>query len=109
MTTAAGVVRRWTGTEYAPPPRLPAAINLPTVADHSFIAPDETSILFDSKRPGGQGGSDLYVCFRKPDGTWSEAMNLGDAVNAPGGNMAPSVSPDGRYIFYTATRDICSF
>jgi len=103
---AAGVVRRWTGTEYAPPQRLPAAINSPTVADHSFIAPDETYILFDSKRPGGQGESDLYVCFRKPDSSWSEAMNLGDAVNTPGGNIAPSVSPDGKYIFYTANRDI---
>lgn len=102
----AGVVRRWTGTEYAPPQRLPAAINSPTVADHSFIAPDEGYVLFDSKRPGGQGGSDLYVCFRKPDGSWSEAMNLGDAVNTPGENIAPSVSPDGKYIFYTANRDI---
>jgi hypothetical protein len=101
-----GVVRRWTGTQYAPPQRLPGAINSPAAADHSFIAPDESYILFDSKRPGGQGGSDLYVCFRRPDGSWSEAMNLGDAVNTPGGNIAPSVSPDGKYIFYTANRDI---
>ncbi len=103
---APGVVRRWTGTEYAPPQRLPGAINSPAAADHSFIAPDESYILFDSMRPGGQGGSDLYVCFRKPDSSWSEAMNLGDGVNTPGGNIAPSVSPDGKYIFYTANGDI---
>ncbi len=33
-------------------------------------------------------------------------MNLGDSVNTPGGNIAPSVSPDGKYIFYTANGDI---
>jgi Tol biopolymer transport system component len=104
----AGVVRRWTGTGYAPPQRLGGAVNSPEIADHSFIAPDESYILFDSTRPGGQsGGGDLYVCFRKPDGSWSEAMNLGDTVNAPGSwAMCPSVSPDGRYIFYTAYSDI---
>jgi hypothetical protein len=106
MTSRGATVQRWTGTQYAPPQRLPGAVNSPAVADHSFIAPDESYILFDSTRPGGQGGGDLYVCFRKPDGTWSEAVNLGDAINTPGVSLAPSVSPDGKYIFYTANRDI---
>ena len=29
----------------------------------------EIHILFDSKRRGGQGGSDVSVCFRRPDGS----------------------------------------
>jgi ankyrin repeat protein/Tol biopolymer transport system component len=101
------VVQRWTGTQYAAPQRLGGGVNSPAVADHSFISPDESYILFDSTRPGGQGGEgDLYVCFRRPDGSWSEAMNLGGAVNTPGTTFCPSVSPDGKYIFYTANRDI---
>jgi len=72
---ANAVVRRWTGTRHAPPQRLAGAINSPAVADHFFIAPDESYILFDSKRPGRQGGGDLYVCFRTPDGSWSEAVS----------------------------------
>ncbi len=104
---ANAVVQRWTGTQYTAPQRLGGAVNSPAVADHSFIAPDESYILFDSTRPGGQGGEgDLYACFRKPDGSWSEAMNLGDAINTPGTTFCPSVSPDGKYIFYTANRDI---
>jgi len=78
-----------------------------SVVEREFIAPDESYILFDSTRPGGQGGEgDLYVCFRKPDGSWSEAMNLGDAVNTNGITFCPSVSPDGHYVFYTANLDI---
>lgn len=113
ITNAAGagpgnaIVYPWADSRYGPPRRLGGGVNSPNVADHSFIAPDESYILFDSTRPGGQGGEgDLYVCFRKPDGSWSEAVNLGDAVNTPGITFCPSVSPDGQYIFYTANLDI---
>jgi Tol biopolymer transport system component len=113
ITNAAGagpgnaVVYPWADGRYGPPQRLGGGVNSPNVADHSFIAPDESYILFDSTRPGGQGGEgDLYVCFRKPDGSWSDAVNLGDAVNTPGITFCPSVSPDGQYIFYTANLDI---
>jgi hypothetical protein len=47
---------------------LGGGVNAANVADHSFVAPDESNILLDSTRPGGEGGEgDLYVCFRKPD------------------------------------------
>ena len=101
------IVYPWADGRYAPPRRLVGGVNSPNVADHSFIAPDESYILFDSTRPGGQGGEgDLYVCFRRPDGSWSEAVNLGDAVNTNGITFCPSASPDGKYIFYTANLDV---
>ena len=80
----------------------------PAWAAHAFIAPDESYIVFDSdNRPGGQGGEgDLYVVFRNPDGSWSDAFNLGDTINTPGTNFCPMVSPDGKYLFYAASRDI---
>jgi hypothetical protein len=84
------------------------SVNTPKPADHSFVAPDESYVLFDSYfRPGGQGGEgDLWVSFRKPGGSWSEALNLGDAVNTPATNFCPAVSPDGKYIFFSTNRDI---
>jgi hypothetical protein len=110
VTNAAGtgegaaIVYPWTAGRFGRPQRLGGGVNTPRVADHAFVAPDESYILLDSTRPGGEG--DLYVCFRRPDGSWSEAVNLGDAVNTPGTTFCPSVSPDGRYIFYTANNDI---
>ena len=73
---------------------------------HPSIAPDERYIIFDSERAGGFGAGDLWVCFRNPDGTWGEAINLGNKLNTPGNESIPHLTPDGKYLFYTANRDI---
>jgi glyoxylase-like metal-dependent hydrolase (beta-lactamase superfamily II) len=98
----------WSDGKFGPPQRLGGGVNAPRGGVHAFIAPDESYILFDSYlRPGAQGGEgDLFVCFRKSDGSWGEAFNLGDEINTPGTNFCPSVSPDGRFIFYAMSRDI---
>jgi hypothetical protein len=116
MTDVSGIVSRdrpvvvypWTGDRYGAPQRLGGGVNSPAVADHAYIAPDESYILFDSPvRPGGQGGyGDFYVCFKKSNGAWGEALNLGDDVNTPTTNFGPMVTPDGKYIFYCTRRDI---
>ena len=88
--------------------RCGGGVNSPQPASHACIAPDGDFIVFDSdNRPGGQGGEgDLWVCFRNPDGSWSDSFNLGDAVNSPATNFCPSLSPDGKYLFYSTSRDI---
>ena len=92
---------------YTEPEILEGAINYPTPGVHPCIAADESFIIFDSSRFGGQGGEgDLYVCFRNGDGSWSEAINLGDSVNTSGTNFCASLSPDGRYLFFTKNWDI---
>jgi glyoxylase-like metal-dependent hydrolase (beta-lactamase superfamily II) len=98
----------WADGRFGPPQRLGGGVNSPRGGVHAFIAPDESYILFDSTlRPSAQGGEgDLFVCFRKPDGSWGEAFNLGDEINTPGTNFCPSVSSDGKFIFYATNRDI---
>ena len=93
---------------YGPPQKLTGSVNSPTGVAHAFMAPDENFIVFDSyNRPGGQGGEgDLWVCFKKADGSWTDAYNLGDAINTPATNFCPSLSPDGKYLFYSTCRDI---
>jgi ankyrin repeat protein/glyoxylase-like metal-dependent hydrolase (beta-lactamase superfamily II)/Tol biopolymer transport system component len=87
--------------------KAPKVVNEPGMTAHAFIAPDESYIVFDAGRPGGQGGEgDLYVTFRNGDGSWSDAVNLGDGINTPGTNFCPMISPDGKYLFYSAGRDI---
>lgn len=68
------------------------------------IGPDERFLVFSSAQHGGQGGSDLFVAYRRADGTWSPAQNLGPAINSPFADFAPNVSPDGRYLFFTSER-----
>ncbi|MET1256919.1 hypothetical protein [Aliikangiella maris] len=67
---------------------------------HPFIAADESYLIFDSKREGGYGDSDLYICFRKQDGSWGKAINLGDKINTESWEALASVTPDGKYLFF---------
>jgi hypothetical protein len=94
--------------KYGVPQRLGGGVNAPVEGSHAVVAPDESFIVVDSyNRPGGQGGEgDLWVCFKKSDGSWSEGYNLGDQVNTPGTNFCPALSPDGKFLFYSTCRDI---
>lgn len=85
---------------------LGGGVNDPASGAHPCIAHDESFIVFDSEREGGYGGNDLYVCFRQADGTWSDAINLGETVNTEGTDFCPSLSPDGRYLFFASKGDI---
>lgn len=87
------------GKREAPRP-FDGAINSGTFNAHPFIAADESFMIWDSKREGGFGNSDLYISFREPDGSWGAAINLGDAVNTSAWEAAATVTPDGKYLFF---------
>ncbi len=55
---------------------------------HPFIAPDESYLIFDS-------GPGLMISFQTKDRTWTNAKKMGIIPN-----MCPSVSPDGKYLFF---------
>ena len=86
---------------YVKPELLPASINAAEGALNwtPFIAPDESYLLFSSNRLNNQ--QDIFISFRQSDGTWTEAHNLGEAINTNRGERFPSVSPDGKYLFFT--------
>ena len=54
---------------------------------------------------GGLGEDDLYVSFRKPDGSWIPGVHLGPKINSPASENRPYVSPDGKFLFYTSNKD----
>jgi hypothetical protein len=65
---------------------------------HPAISKDGRLIVFSSDRPGGQGGSDLYMSYRNGD-TWGEPENLGFRVNTAGDEMFPFLLDDGTLLF----------
>lgn len=67
---------------------------------HPAITPDGKTMVFASDMPGGFGGMDLYRCERNGQ-TWGAPKNLGPAVNTPGNEIFPSLSPDG-FLFYAS-------
>lgn len=91
---------------FALPVNLGRSVNSPENEFHPYVAPDESYLLFDAQRSDGLGSNDLFVAFRKGDGTWSGAMNLGSSINSGAGDMRPYVAPDGRTLYFCSNRSI---
>ena len=86
--------------KYEQPKSLGPQFGIGRYNAHPFIAPDEGYIIFDSIREGGYGTSDLYISFRGADGSWGPAINMGDKINTTASEKNPSVSPDGKFLFF---------
>ncbi len=85
---------------------LPREINDSTAgASNPYVDPDERYIIFTSARAGSVGtNADLWISYRKPDGSWGEPRNLGPRVNTPASEFCPTVSPDGRWLLFSRIR-----
>jgi hypothetical protein len=90
--------------EFGEPENLGAAINTEANETDACISPDGDYLVFTSTRDGGFGSGDLYVSFRTDDGGWTPARNLSEAVNTEHLEFCPSVSRDGKYLFFTSNR-----
>jgi hypothetical protein len=82
------------GDHYAEP--QPLNLNGVEEVGDPCVAPDESYIIFVSN-------NDLYISYRKGD-TWAKGQKLGPAVNDGSSNYDPTVSPDGKMLFFTSTR-----
>lgn len=82
------------------PKKMGPEVNTGKATAHPFIAPDESYLIWDSKRDGGYGDSDLYISFRQKGGAWGPAINMGDKVNSNKWDAYASVTPDGKYILF---------
>lgn len=68
-----------------------------------FISPNGDYIIFSSAIGETLGLSDLYIGFKKADGSWTSAMNMGPAINTKFDDHLPIVSGDGKHFFYVTT------
>jgi len=95
---------KWNGREYLPAEILPAPINSEHREFDAYVSPGEDMILFSSDRPGGFGRADLYVSFLQ-DGRWSAPRNVGGDVNSEASEYGAMISPDGKFLFFTSSKD----
>ncbi len=90
---------------YTEPENLGSAINSQYNEGDVLIAPDESFIIVSTGgRPDGYGGGDLYISFRKDDGSWTKVMNMGSRINSSATEYCPMLSPDGKYFFFTSKK-----
>lgn len=68
---------------------------------HVFIESDQSFLLLDARAEDSLGGGDIYVAFPAKDGGWTKPVNLGPGVNSEFGESCPSLSEDGKYLFFS--------
>lgn len=84
------------------PAKLDKSINSKATEIAASISSKGDAIYFASNREGGFGGVDLYVSRRLPNGSWSPAQNLGPSINTPDDEDFPTISPDGKTLYFSS-------
>jgi Tol biopolymer transport system component len=69
---------------------------------HGFIAPSQDFMLIDARKDNDKTkDKDIHVCLKKKDGAWTKPINLGTGVNSKFNEPCPSITPDGKYLFFS--------
>ncbi len=92
----------FSGAEWSEPVAL-ATLNTESDEQSPALSADGTVLLFQSDRPGGLGGQDLYVA-RWDGKRWSAPRNLGQAVNSSANDCDPCLSADERRLYFASDR-----
>ncbi|WP_350287272.1 hypothetical protein [uncultured Croceitalea sp.] len=63
-----------------------------------YISPDERFIIFSINE---NGNSSLHYSYRDQKNNWTAPQRLGNQINTTSQDFAPSLSGDGKFIFYS--------
>lgn len=90
--------------EWTPSQRMPAPINSHGNEGAQCISPDgQTLYLTICNKPDGIGSCDLYSASRQGN-TWSKPVNMGNIVNSATWDSQPTISPDGKTLYFASAR-----
>lgn len=67
------------------------------------LSPDKRELYFASRRPGGLGGSDIYVSRLQENGQWSDPENLGPGINSSADEQCPFIHADNQTLYFTSS------
>src|SRR5258706_11107514 len=84
------------------PEPLAGLINSTYKESSVSITKDGNKLYFASERPGGSGGSDIYVCTRDSKGEWTRVKNLGTTINTEYDEDGPFIDYDGKTLFFSS-------
>jgi hypothetical protein len=80
-------------------------VNSSAHEDEPAISGDGLTLYFSSDRPGGLGGTDLWMTTRPTkQGAWGDPVNLGPTINSANGDFAPTVTADGLTLIFSSDR-----
>ncbi len=87
---------------WSAPKKLNANINTSYRESYACLSVDGNYLYFSSNRPGGFGGSDIYVSRKKENGEWGIARNLGNAINTKFNEESPQIHYNDSTLFFSS-------
>jgi peptidoglycan-associated lipoprotein len=70
---------------------------------HPTLSADGKFLYFASRMSGGYGGLDIWKCtYDAKANVWGQPTNAGPAVNTEGNEMYPTVSDDGKKLYFSS-------
>lgn len=85
----------------------PSAVKIPyfyNKSDHQSGSLHQSGqvMLLSLQSYDSRGAEDLYVLFKRADGSWSEPNNLGKDINTPYQEMTPFLAADGKTLYFAS-------
>jgi outer membrane protein OmpA-like peptidoglycan-associated protein len=77
-------------------------INTEYIENSATITADGQKLFFSSNRPGGYGGTDIYMCTKNAKGKWTNPQNLGKLVNTDMDEDGVFVSASGKHLYFSS-------
>ena len=94
----------WQDGEWSKPMSISEKINTDRNEGTASISADGRTLVFTGcNKPGGVGSCDLYIS-EKTDEDWSRPRLLSEAVNTLYWESQPSLSQDGRQLYFVSKR-----
>ncbi len=92
---------RYADGRYGPPEKLAGPIAAVPFLLDPWVDPEERFLLVSCPPADGSSARpDIGICSRRADGSWDKPIPLGPAVNTPAHERFPSLSRDGKYLFF---------
>jgi len=76
---------------------------------HPSLSHTEDTLYFASDRIGGFGLSDIYFTYKKRDGSWVEAQNIGPVINTRHNEVSPFYHPEFDMIYFSSNGQLYVF
>jgi len=85
---------------FGDPKPLNNTVNTEYVESACSISRDGNTLIFSSDRPDGIGNLDIWMRRKLPTGDWGEPLNLGSEINTPFNEDFPTLSGDGKTLYF---------
>ena len=92
------------GENYNEPQLLDEIVSLSNEGVFTISADGSVLIFTGCDRRDGMGSCDLYISRKENNGKWSYPINMGKRVNSVGWDSQPSLSADGKTLYFSSKR-----